>query len=523
MAGMSLSGIKRISRTLSGGKVIAGLILVLGITLPATAEQIRVELPVYGESRLTPAITAADANIRSTVREGGGEPVGFLTGFLDVGRFSGDGYETSLTNFLRDKYQGSMVKFYQPSFWEAYRGRIIATISLAFFQAALIAVLLIERNKRRQTADKLLESEKRMNLAANAAGVGMWLWNIDLNDIWATTQARAMYGIGASETINFERFLRTLHYADLEPTKKAIASALTSSADFQTQYRVIHPDGKTYWLSMQGQVKTNAIGQPAAIVGISIDITARKSAEIAAEQHKNELVRMARVSLAGQLSCSIAHELNQPLTAILANAQAAQLLLSQGLGKRDEISEILKDIVEESQRAADVIQRLRSLFNKGELQRRPLNLSEVLREVRKLMHNYLVTRQVVLMTELENDLPAVEGDRVQLQQALLNLIVNACESMSENEPDARTLTIRSWRGHGLILIEVADTGPGIDTGAENRIFDSFFTTKANGMGMGLAISRSIVEAHGGRLVVSNNSDRGAAFRFSLPSMTGAGQ
>ncbi|MFY9328673.1 MAG: ATP-binding protein, partial [Georgfuchsia sp.] len=412
--------------------------------------------------------------------------------------------------------QGSVVKYRQPSFWEAYRGRIVAAIVVVLLQAVLIALLLVERRLRRQTASELLDSEKRMNLAANAAGLGMWLWNIGRDEIWATPQARALYGVGESELIDFDRFLSTLHSADQEAMKKAVETALNSIADFETQYRVIHPDGELRWILVKGQVESDEAGQPTAIVGVSIDITSRKLAEQAAEQHRNEMVRMARVGLVGQLSGSIAHELNQPLSAILANTQAAQRLLAREPVDWHEIGEILKDIVEDDQRAVEVIQRLRLLFNRGESQRQPLHTNELVRDALKLAHNDIVTEQVSLSTELADDLPSVVADWVQLQQVLLNLIVNACEAMAEKETTMRKLTVRTWRDGGEVIIEVADTGKGVDAEVEARLFESFFTTKSNGMGMGLAISRSIIEAHGGRLTLANNSVRGAAFRISLP-------
>ncbi|MDD1621982.1 MAG: ATP-binding protein [Methylococcaceae bacterium] len=505
-----------------------GLSALLGTALSVTAAPFR-SVP-----------TVDDESIRTAAQKGGRTRGESLTEFLDASRFPDTGYEASLTDFLCGKSQGkytdwrqlqrygvdekalppaSVLGYHQPSFWEAYRCGVIAAIVLVVLQAILIATLLVERRLRRRTAAELLDSEKRMNSAANAVGVGMWTWNIGRNEIWANSQARTLYGIGQSEPIDFQRFLGSIDAADLEPAKKAAAAALASNAGFETQYRVIHPDGQNRWVSMQGQVEADADGQPVSVVGVSHDITSRKSTELAAEQHRNEMVRMARVGLAGQLSGSIAHELNQPLSAILANALAAQRLLAREPVNWREIGEILKDIVEDDQRAVEVIRRLRSLFERRESLRQPVNPNEVVREALKLAHNDIVAHQVSLLMELADDLPAVAADWVQLQQLMLNLIVNACEAMAENEPDTRTLTIRTWTDDGReVMTAVADTGKGVDAGVVERLFESFFTTKANGMGMGLAISRSIVEAHGGQLVLSNNSERGAAFRFSLPAI-----
>jgi PAS domain S-box-containing protein len=395
---------------------------------------------------------------------------------------------------------------------------IIAMVILVM-QTLMITLLLAERRRRRQTSDRLSDSEKRMNLAANAVGMGIWAWNIGRDEIWATPQARMLYGIGESEAIDFQRFLDSLDAADREPARKAVAAALASNAGFETQCRVNNPDGKKRWIAMQGQVESDASGQAVSIVGVSHDITSRKCAELAAEQHRIEMLRMARVGLVGQLSGSIAHELNQPLSAILANSQAAQRLLVCEPVDRSEIREILQSIVEDDQRAIEVIQRLRSHF-KGESQRQQLNPTEAVRDALKLARNDILTHQVNLVMELADQLPIIAADWVQLQQVILNLVVNACEAMAENELDPRKLTLRTWKDDGKVIIEVADTGRGVNAGVETRLFESFFTTKANGMGMGLAVSRSIVEAHGGRLELVNNSERGASFRVNLPIMAG---
>lgn len=416
---------------------------------------------------------------------------------------------------------GSILEYRQPSFWEVFRGRIITAIVILVLQALMITLLLVERRLRRETSAKLLESEKRMNIAANAVGIGMWAWHAGRDEIWTTPQARTLYGFGESEAIDFERFLGKLDAADQEPAKKAFEDALASNNGFETQHQVNRPDGSKRWISMQGQVETDALGKAVSMVGVSYDITSRKLAELAAEQHSNEMLRMARVGLVGQLSGSIAHELNQPLSAILTNAQAAQRLLSLNPPDLLELGKVLKDIAEDDQRALEVIQCLKALFNRGESQRQPLNLNEAIKDALKFVHSDIVAHQVSLDVELTDKLPVVEADWVQLQQVLLNLIVNACEAMAENEPAMRQLTVRTWAHEDReVIIEVADTGKGIGAGVEERLFESFFTTKTNGMGMGLTISRTIIEAHGGRLVLANNSARGAAFHIGLASMEG---
>ena len=219
----------------------------------------------------------------------------------------------------------------------------------------------------------------------------------------------------------------------------------------------------------------------------------------------------------GELSGSLAHELNQPLTAILSNAQAAQRFLAQSPPRIDKLAEILTDIVKSDHRAEAVIQRLRSLLRKEESQRHPLDINEVVEESMRLMRSDLLSRQVVVSTDLADALPAVSGDRNQLQQVLLNFVINGCDAMDGQEADRRLLVRTQTTVHGNVEVSVVDRGAGIPVANLERIFEPFVTTKATGMGLGLAICRSIVEAHGGRLWATNNADCGATLHCELPA------
>jgi len=218
----------------------------------------------------------------------------------------------------------------------------------------------------------------------------------------------------------------------------------------------------------------------------------------------------------GELSGSLAHELNQPLAAILSNAQAAQRILSQGTGNIDEIREILKDIVADDKRAGEVIKRLRTLFRKEEVRYRPLEVNEVALDVLKMMRSDLLNRDVAMRTELAAGLPQVDGDPVQLQQVLLNLVMNGCDAM-DGMPGERRLTLRTAAAGGEIEVSVTDRGRGIPPADLQRIFEPFVSTKTEGMGLGLAVCRTIVAAHAGRLWAANNRDGGASFHFTLPA------
>ena len=237
-----------------------------------------------------------------------------------------------------------------------------------------------------------------------------------------------------------------------------------------------------------------------------------------------DLAHYGRVSMAGELAAALAHELRQPLTAILSNAEAGvDLMTAPGIVSLTEVREILEDIAASGRRAGEVIRRLRSLFRKGQAELLPLDLNELVREILPLVRSQAGLHGVTLATDLAPDLPPVRGDRVQLEQVLMNLIINAIDSLQQTPVGNRRLVLRTARS-ALTWIEIAveDSGLGIPDEHRERIFDSFFTTKPAGMGMGLSISRSIAEAHGGRLRAGNNLGPGATVRLQLPGDFSAG-
>ena len=244
---------------------------------------------------------------------------------------------------------------------------------------------------------------------------------------------------------------------------------------------------------------------------------ARRQAELEAQRLRQDLTHIGRVSAIGELTASLAHELNQPLTAILNNAQAAQLLLGAKVVDLETIGQILDDIVADDKRAANVIHGLRALLKRGDPEHASLDLNDVIREVTRLVTSDAIVRGVPIGLELATDLPRVRGDRIQLQQVVLNLVLNGLEAMPESAAGDRTLLIRTARdGAGAVRVEVQDAGGGFDEKDADRMFQPLYTTKAHGLGMGLAIVRTIVEAHGGRLTAVNNERGGATFHFTVP-------
>jgi PAS domain S-box-containing protein len=276
-------------------------------------------------------------------------------------------------------------------------------------------------------------------------------------------------------------------------------------------------DGRPIWV----QLNARGVGGGAAtcLEGLLTDITARKQAETALHRTQAELARVTRVTTLGELAASIAHEINQPLAAIVADTTASINWLATDPPDLDSVREALAAVVKDGHRAADVIQRIRELARKTDPRAARLDVNDVAQDVVPLVRTEVLRHGVSLRTELAAALPSVMGDRVQLQQVVLNLVMNGIEAMSAVEDRARELLIRSGRLEGdQVVVAVQDSGVGIDPRSADQLFDAFFTTKATGMGMGLSIARSIVEAHGGRLWATAGADHGATFQFALPSV-----
>jgi C4-dicarboxylate-specific signal transduction histidine kinase len=305
-----------------------------------------------------------------------------------------------------------------------------------------------------------------------------------------------------------------LHPEDRDEYERAIWGSLDTGGGFQEEYRVLGADGRVRWISGIGRAESNGNGA-VHVRGVAIDITARKLAEIEAQQQRAELAHLSRVATLGELSGSLAHELNQPLTAILSNAQAAQRFLAKG-GDLAEVREILEDIVKEDKHAGEVIRRLRPLLKKGEVNLETLDLGEVIGDALRVVRSDLLHRGVSVDLQLPPEAPPVRADRVQIQQVLLNLLANSCDALAGLEPQRRRIVLRVDGSESGPHVTVSDQGPGLPADAD-RIFEPFVTTKPDGIGLGLAVCRSIVAAHGGKLWAANNPERGATFHFTIPA------
>lgn len=278
-----------------------------------------------------------------------------------------------------------------------------------------------------------------------------------------------------------------------------------------------------YWQSswFRGLVAVLVLGLGAFVAGaIGRARLARAGERLTIERQRTELAHLSRVTLLGELSGSLAHELNQPLTAILSNAQAAQRMMASSSFDPDEIREVLGDIVDQDKRAGEVIHRLRRLLKRGEVETAPLSLNELAADSHRLVGRELANRDIEVRTDFDRTLPWTMGDRVQLQQVLLNLIMNSADAMAGVQPDRRVLTIRTSAETDRILVRVTDTGIGISPGSEAKLFEPFYTTKTSGMGLGLSVCRTIVRSHGGEIWAESSQPAGATFVFTLPAEKG---
>ena len=379
----------------------------------------------------------------------------------------------------------------------------------------------IDVTRMKETEGALHESQKRYRMATEAGRVGVWDLNLETGEFYVDPRLKMLLGYREEDIGNHldDWVQRLLHPKDLGPaTAVAQAHIRGETSFYEFEHRVLHKDGSIRWFLVRGRLPRRSDGAAPHMLGTYTEITERRQAELQVEQQRSELAHLSRVTMLGTLSGALAHELNQPLMAILSNAQAAQRFLARDSANLNEVRDILKDIVEDNRRASEVIQRLRLLLGKGETQHQPLDLNEVVQDALRLVRSDLVNNRLTAHSELAPDLPAVSGDRVQLQQVLLNLVMNACNAMADSAPAERSLVVRTALLNGeSICVSIQDQGTGIPPENLERIFDPFFTTRAHGMGFGLTICRAIAAAHGGKLWAENNCDGGASFHFTLPT------
>ena len=490
----------------------------------------------------------------------------------------------------------------------------------------------------------LRESEERMSLAADAAGLIVWTWDIRRDEVTLSDKDRAFFGFSPREKLNGDRVRSVVHLEDRQFVRQLVENSLRTPEELEAEYRVVLPDGKVRWVTRRGRVEFDGNGEPICERGVLMDITerkqaeekfrlateaspsgiilvndrghivlvnsqveklfgyrreelvgklvdilvperfasehpahraeflaaptaramgagrelfgrrkdgsefpveiglnpiqtsegvlvlaavvdifARKLAEAEAIQHREDLGHLSRVAVMGELAASIAHELNQPLSGIISNASAGQRFIDRGDVDLRELRELLADIVADGRRAGDVIRGIQGMVKKGSPTRQCVNLNELVMNVVRMIKPNAAHHSCEVQTLLDPDLPPIEADPIQLQQVLINLVINAFDAMRNTSLSRRKVVIATERnGDGAVCMSVRDYGTGIPEEARERLFDHFFTTKAEGLGMGLGIVRSIVESHAGTIAVENVDGGGARFHFTLPAGAAVG-
>ena len=389
--------------------------------------------------------------------------------------------------------------------------------------AARTADLQEEVFRRRATEATLRASEERWRSMFEASAVGIAV--IDQQNHFAAANEAFQKMVGyTSEELQSLGPLDITHEEDRKATQEMIEDVQSGKRqDYHTEKRYCRKDGKVIWVRVS---TARALDSSSALQGIPAiieDITERKRAEVAWHDAREALSRATRLTVMGELSASIAHEINQPLAAIITNGHACERFLTFSPPDLDEVKDAVGEIVRDGRRASEVLKRIRAMSKNSAPERGQVDVNQAIAEVLALTRDELLRHRVSVQTDLHSNLPTIMADRVQLQQVVLNLVMNGIDAMRAVADRSRILTVRSLLSdRGNIAVNVADSGIGLDPANRERIFDTFFTTKPEGMGMGLAISNTIIEAHRGRLWAESGSPFGAVFAFTLPLVAGAG-
>ena len=388
-----------------------------------------------------------------------------------------------------------------------------------FLLALSIPVLLLGAaiDEARHAEQEVRESEERMSFAAVSANVCMWRFDYDLDRAWITDHGRHLLGFAPEFEVTRTALTQAIHADDRGAALATVRSAIARGALADCEFRIVRRnDAQTRWFRCRARAYGERGNSGAHISGTFTDITEQKLAEIELAQQRQELAHLTRVSMLGELSGGIVHELAQPLASILSNAEAARILINKDVPDLHEVKDVLDDIIGEDNRAGEIIWRLRALLKKAETRFEPLSLNEIVNATLRLLRNELISRRVRAITTLAQDLPVVAGDPIQLQQVLLNLMLNAMDAMGDVAPEQRVIAIVTDANAAGVWVRVSDRGKGLQPAHQERVFQAFFTTKKQGLGLGLSLSLKIIKLHGGTIHLHNNPMVGVTAAFALP-------
>jgi PAS domain S-box-containing protein len=522
-----------------------GVVLAMGwelsydiVRAAQTAQQLRVSETALGESEARMSLAAEAANLfpwtwdilrdEVWVTDKGRELFGFTESEpLDFSRFvkalhSEDRQRIEqLVGFVGDQggeYEGEyrVVRPNGETRWIAGRGRVEFDPSgkPVFMRGVSRDITL-----RKHAEDALRESEARFRIVADVAPVMIWMSGPDKEGVFFNKGWLEFTGRTVDEELG-AGWLEGVHAEDLPSCLDVCGTAFGKREPFTVEYRLRRKDGEYRWLLDTGTPRFEPDGVFLGYIGSCIDITERRQAELDHQLQSTELARVGRVTLMGELAASLAHEINNPLGAMVTNASVGQRLIAQGKMESDEFRELLADIVADGHRAREVIEGIRNMVRRTETSYSLIQPREIIQDLLRIVRADALARKVNLVTEIEENVGPVSGDRVQLLQVLLALTMNAFEALSVVRADLRRVVIGAGRAaDGTICLSVLDSGPGFPSSIAEQLFESFFSTKPEGTGMGLAIARSIVEAHGGTLKGENYDTGGARFLVCLPEAT----
>ncbi len=382
-----------------------------------------------------------------------------------------------------------------------------------------VLIIFNAANRRLDAEEALRTSEERLRLAKQAAGLGIFDYDFKRNIIYWDKQMRKLWGKHTEKTVSYEEFVAAIHPDDREARQAAIDKAMdpNSSGEFKAQYRIVNPvNGTERWISARGRVYFEA-GCPHRLIGVTRDVTEQKNIEKKLQVQRGETENILKQQVAARTASAIAHELNQPLAAISAYSEVVLHALDNESFIAPHLRRALQGCVEQAQRAGHSLHELLAFLQKGELITERSSLTEIIHEALNFVYEDGYGRFYPLL-RLQQDLPLVQCNRTQVQKVLVNLFRNAIEAM--NITDSPHLTIitevQTSGSQYFALVSVQDNGPGLDASVSKHVFEPFFTTKSSGIGMGLAISRALIEANGGQLWVDVDARPGATFQFTLP-------
>ncbi len=379
---------------------------------------------------------------------------------------------------------------------------------------------IMDVTERKHAEENLRRSEESLLEAQRLSHMGSWKHDVSSGAFIVSPEIYRIFGVQPDEDTSRVGFWRSrTHPEDQQRTQELFERSESQKTDYESDHRIVLPDGTIKHLRSVAHPVLSQSGELVEMIGTTIDVTERKRAEEERErlrQLEADLAHMNRVTMLGELASSLAHELNQPIAAAITSANACLRWLARNPPDLERARAAATRIENDGSRAAEIIQRLRAFYKTGAPPKRELvDLNQVAGEMLALLRNEADRHSISLRTELALQLPQIMADRVQLQQVLMNLLLNGIEAMRDG---AGELVIRSQSTEdGLLRISVSDTGVGLPGEKLDRIFSAFYTTKPQGTGMGLAISRSIIEAHGGRMWATANAERGATFHFTLPA------